>query len=36
MSPLVERYVQGLSTWVAGNHKWHDTNSHRYHLPNYW
>ncbi|MGW6399256.1 family 2 encapsulin nanocompartment cargo protein terpene cyclase [Streptomyces sp. NPDC055134] len=36
MSPLVERYVQGLSTWVAGNHEWHATNSRRYHLPNYW
>ncbi|MCT9075899.1 family 2 encapsulin nanocompartment cargo protein terpene cyclase [Streptomyces fulvoviolaceus] len=35
-SPLVERYVQGLSDWVAGNHEWHATNSHRYHLPNYW
>ncbi|MGW6140360.1 family 2 encapsulin nanocompartment cargo protein terpene cyclase [Streptomyces sp. NPDC055144] len=36
MSPLVERYVQGLGTWVAGNHEWHATNSRRYHLPNYW
>ncbi|MFG3366958.1 family 2 encapsulin nanocompartment cargo protein terpene cyclase [Streptomyces sp. NPDC090032] len=36
MSPLVERYVQGISTWVAGNHEWHATNSRRYHLPNYW
>lgn len=35
-SPLVERYTQGLSDWVAGNHEWHATNSHRYHLPNYW
>lgn len=35
-SPLVERYAQGLSDWVAGNHEWHATNSHRYHLPNYW
>jgi 2-methylisoborneol synthase len=35
-SPLVERYLGGLSDWVAGNHEWHATNSHRYHLPNYW
>ncbi|MFD3314924.1 family 2 encapsulin nanocompartment cargo protein terpene cyclase [Streptomyces sp. NPDC058694] len=35
-SPLVERYAQGLSDWVAGNHEWHATNTHRYHLPNYW
>ncbi|MFF8971733.1 family 2 encapsulin nanocompartment cargo protein terpene cyclase [Streptomyces sp. NPDC014995] len=35
-SPLVERYVRGLSDWVAGNHEWHATNSHRYHLPDYW
>ncbi|MCL2731723.1 MAG: cyclase [Actinomycetia bacterium] len=35
-SPIVERYAQGLSDWVAGNHEWHATNSHRYHLPNYW
>jgi 2-methylisoborneol synthase len=36
ISPLVERYAQGLSAWVAGNHEWHATNSHRYHLPSYW
>jgi 2-methylisoborneol synthase len=35
-SPLVERYSQSLSDWVAGNHEWHATNTHRYHLPNYW
>ncbi|WP_405770944.1 family 2 encapsulin nanocompartment cargo protein terpene cyclase [Streptomyces sp. NBC_00080] len=35
-SPLVERYLQGLSDWVAGNHEWHATNTHRYHLPDYW
>ncbi|MEV0483817.1 family 2 encapsulin nanocompartment cargo protein terpene cyclase [Streptomyces sp. NPDC050508] len=35
-SPLVERYTQGLAAWVAGNHEWHATNTHRYHLPNYW
>ena len=26
----------GLADWVAGNHEWHATNTHRYHLPNYW
>lgn len=35
-SPLVARYAQGLSDWVAGNHEWHATNTHRYHLPDYW
>ncbi|MFI6010285.1 family 2 encapsulin nanocompartment cargo protein terpene cyclase [Streptomyces sp. NPDC051243] len=35
-SPLVERYARSLSDWVAGNHEWHATNTHRYHLPNYW
>ncbi|WP_043262807.1 family 2 encapsulin nanocompartment cargo protein terpene cyclase [Streptomyces sp. CT34] len=35
-SPLLERYVRGLSDWVAGNHEWHATNTDRYHLPNYW
>ncbi|MEV6587097.1 family 2 encapsulin nanocompartment cargo protein terpene cyclase [Streptomyces acidicola] len=35
-SPLVERYAQGLAAWVSGNHEWHATNSHRYHLPDYW
>ncbi|MFD5014279.1 family 2 encapsulin nanocompartment cargo protein terpene cyclase [Streptomyces chartreusis] len=35
-SPLVERYARGLDDWVAGNHEWHATNTHRYHLPNYW
>ncbi|MEV0643141.1 family 2 encapsulin nanocompartment cargo protein terpene cyclase [Streptomyces sp. NPDC050619] len=35
-SPLVERYAEGLAAWVSGNHEWHATNTHRYHLPNYW
>ncbi|MGW1893327.1 family 2 encapsulin nanocompartment cargo protein terpene cyclase [Streptomyces sp. NPDC002004] len=35
-SPLVERYARGLADWVSGNHEWHATNSHRYHLPDYW
>ncbi|UXY25830.1 family 2 encapsulin nanocompartment cargo protein terpene cyclase [Streptomyces sp. HUAS TT20] len=35
-SPLVERYAQGLAAWVSGNHEWHATNTHRYHLPDYW
>ncbi|KOV53950.1 cyclase [Streptomyces sp. AS58] len=35
-SPLVERYARGLSDWVSGNHEWHATNTHRYHLPDYW
>ncbi|MEW2399654.1 family 2 encapsulin nanocompartment cargo protein terpene cyclase [Streptomyces sp. NPDC046862] len=35
-SPLIERYAGGLAAWVAGNHEWHATNTHRYHLPDYW
>ncbi|KAA0927154.1 cyclase [Streptomyces apricus] len=35
-SPLVARYAEGLAAWVSGNHEWHATNTHRYHLPNYW
>ncbi|MFI9169539.1 family 2 encapsulin nanocompartment cargo protein terpene cyclase [Streptomyces lincolnensis] len=35
-SPPVERYARGLAAWVSGNHEWHATNTHRYHLPNYW
>ncbi|WP_345618440.1 family 2 encapsulin nanocompartment cargo protein terpene cyclase [Streptomyces ziwulingensis] len=35
-SPLVERYTRSLAAWVSGNHEWHATNTHRYHLPDYW
>ncbi|MGW0865872.1 family 2 encapsulin nanocompartment cargo protein terpene cyclase [Streptomyces sp. NPDC002611] len=35
-SPLVERYAGSLAAWVSGNHEWHTTNTHRYHLPDYW
>ncbi|MFJ5218658.1 family 2 encapsulin nanocompartment cargo protein terpene cyclase [Streptomyces sp. NPDC088354] len=35
-SPLIERYARGLADWVSGNHEWHATNTHRYHLPQYW
>lgn len=35
-SPLIERYVRGLSDWVSGNHEWHATNTERYQLPDYW
>ncbi|WP_030912287.1 family 2 encapsulin nanocompartment cargo protein terpene cyclase [Streptomyces sp. NRRL F-5126] len=36
VSPLVERYARSLADWVSGNHEWHATNTHRYHLPDYW
>ncbi|MHC5905730.1 family 2 encapsulin nanocompartment cargo protein terpene cyclase [Streptomyces sp. S6] len=36
LSPLAERYARSLDDWVAGNHEWHATNTHRYHLPDYW
>ncbi|MEU4488426.1 family 2 encapsulin nanocompartment cargo protein terpene cyclase [Streptomyces purpurascens] len=35
-SPIVERYARSLAAWVSGNHEWHATNTHRYHLPDYW
>jgi 2-methylisoborneol synthase len=35
-SPLVARYLTGLAAWVSGNHEWHASNTHRYHLPDYW
>ncbi|WP_407704555.1 family 2 encapsulin nanocompartment cargo protein terpene cyclase [Streptomyces spongiae] len=35
-STLVERYARSLAAWVSGNHEWHATNTHRYHLPDYW
>jgi 2-methylisoborneol synthase len=35
-SPLIGRYTESLAAWVAGNHEWHATNTHRYRLPNYW
>lgn len=34
--PVLARYTTGLAAWVAGNHEWHCTNTHRYSLPNYW
>ncbi|MGX7759649.1 family 2 encapsulin nanocompartment cargo protein terpene cyclase [Streptomyces angustmyceticus] len=36
LSPLLGRYVRGLSDWVSGNHEWHATNTDRYQLPDYW
>ena len=36
LSPLAERYARSLDDWVAGNHEWHATNTHRYYLPDYW
>ncbi|WP_438483783.1 family 2 encapsulin nanocompartment cargo protein terpene cyclase [Streptomyces sp. S186] len=36
LSPLLEKYVRGLTDWVSGNHEWHATNTDRYQLPNYW
>ncbi|WP_242440720.1 family 2 encapsulin nanocompartment cargo protein terpene cyclase [Streptomyces sp. CB02923] len=35
-NPVLARYTTGLAAWVAGNHEWHHTNTHRYSLPNYW
>ncbi|AXG81797.1 family 2 encapsulin nanocompartment cargo protein terpene cyclase [Streptomyces paludis] len=34
--PSVQRFLRGVAAWVDGNHHWHQTNTYRYHLPNYW
>ncbi|MFJ8043314.1 family 2 encapsulin nanocompartment cargo protein terpene cyclase [Kitasatospora sp. NPDC096147] len=34
--PLLDRFLDGLAAWVAGNHRWHQTNTRRYSLPDYW
>ncbi|MFE0133612.1 family 2 encapsulin nanocompartment cargo protein terpene cyclase [Streptomyces sp. NPDC059037] len=34
--PVLARYTTSLEAWVAGNHEWHQTNTYRYSLPNYW
>ncbi|MER5862855.1 cyclase [Kitasatospora sp. NPDC002040] len=34
--PHLDRFLEGLAAWVAGNHHWHQTNSERYTLPDFW
>lgn len=34
--PQVIRFLRGVATWVDGNHHWHQTNTYRYGLPDFW
>ncbi|MFJ1754838.1 family 2 encapsulin nanocompartment cargo protein terpene cyclase [Kitasatospora sp. NPDC088134] len=34
--PSLDRYLGGLTAWVLGNHRWHQTNTSRYTLPDFW
>jgi 2-methylisoborneol synthase len=33
--PLV-RFLRGVAAWLDGNHYWHQTNTYRYSLPDFW
>ncbi|WP_374705551.1 family 2 encapsulin nanocompartment cargo protein terpene cyclase [Streptomyces sp. AJS327] len=34
--PTVPRFLRGVAAWVDGNHYWHQTNTYRYSLPDFW
>ncbi|WVT99089.1 family 2 encapsulin nanocompartment cargo protein terpene cyclase [Streptomyces xanthochromogenes] len=34
--PNVQRFLRGVAAWVDGNHHWHQTNTYRYSLPDFW
>ncbi|MFG2501276.1 family 2 encapsulin nanocompartment cargo protein terpene cyclase [Streptomyces sp. NPDC048441] len=34
--PNVLRFLRGVAAWVDGNHHWHQTNTYRYSLPDFW
>ncbi|MEU8779901.1 family 2 encapsulin nanocompartment cargo protein terpene cyclase [Streptomyces sp. NPDC048606] len=34
--PSVSRFLRGVAVWVDGNHYWHQTNTYRYSLPDFW
>lgn len=34
--PDVLRFLRGVAVWVDGNHYWHQTNTYRYSLPDFW
>ncbi|WP_414646487.1 family 2 encapsulin nanocompartment cargo protein terpene cyclase [Embleya scabrispora] len=34
--PQVARFLRGVAVWVDGNHHWHQTNTYRYGLPDFW
>ncbi|MFD9128050.1 family 2 encapsulin nanocompartment cargo protein terpene cyclase [Kitasatospora sp. NPDC059571] len=35
-APPVVRFLRGVAAWVDGNHHWHQTNTYRYTLPDFW
>ncbi|MER6910088.1 family 2 encapsulin nanocompartment cargo protein terpene cyclase [Streptomyces sp. NPDC000594] len=34
--PTVVRFLRGVAVWVDGNHHWHQSNTYRYSLPDFW
>ncbi|WP_241968310.1 family 2 encapsulin nanocompartment cargo protein terpene cyclase [Streptomyces sp. ICBB 8177] len=34
--PNLLRFLRGVAMWVDGNHYWHQTNTYRYSLPDFW
>jgi 2-methylisoborneol synthase len=34
--PNLHRFLRGVAAWVDGNHYWHQTNTYRYTLPDFW
>ncbi|WP_394436584.1 family 2 encapsulin nanocompartment cargo protein terpene cyclase [Streptomyces sp. SGAir0957] len=34
--PHVHRFLRGVAAWVDGNHHWHQNNTYRYSLPDFW
>ncbi|WP_442906187.1 family 2 encapsulin nanocompartment cargo protein terpene cyclase [Kitasatospora sp. NBC_00458] len=34
--PTLVRFLRGVAVWVDGNHNWHQTNTYRYSLPDFW
>ncbi|MFG2504466.1 family 2 encapsulin nanocompartment cargo protein terpene cyclase [Streptomyces rubiginosohelvolus] len=34
--PTVGRFLRGVAAWVDGNHHWHQSNTYRYSLPDFW
>ncbi|MFG2907588.1 family 2 encapsulin nanocompartment cargo protein terpene cyclase [Kitasatospora sp. NPDC048286] len=34
--PTLVRFLRGVAAWLDGNHYWHQTNTYRYTLPDFW
>ncbi|MER5493142.1 family 2 encapsulin nanocompartment cargo protein terpene cyclase [Streptomyces sp. NPDC002490] len=34
--PVLARFLRGVAAWVDGNHHWHQSNTYRYSLPDFW